>query len=70
MPGPDQTSQTPDFVTLRDAYPFGERAYWPYKAWLKQVKAWKAAHARGAKAPSATPQPHRAITDPTQESLL
>lgn len=24
---------------LYDAYPFGERAYWPYKAWLAEVKA-------------------------------
>ena len=24
---------------LRDAYPFGERAHWPYKAWLAEVKA-------------------------------
>lgn len=23
---------------LRDAYPFGERAYYPYKAWLSEVK--------------------------------
>ena len=23
---------------LRDAYPFGERKGWPYKAWLAQVK--------------------------------
>lgn len=26
-------------VALRDAYPFGERAYWPYKAWLAEVRA-------------------------------
>lgn len=24
---------------LREAYPFGERAHWPYKAWLAEVKA-------------------------------
>lgn len=23
-----------------DAYPFGKRAYWPYKAWLKARKAY------------------------------
>lgn len=23
---------------LRDAYPFGQREYWPYKAWLKAIK--------------------------------
>lgn len=22
---------------LRDAYPFGERKYWPYKIWLEEV---------------------------------
>jgi hypothetical protein len=27
---------------VRKAYPFGERAYWPYKAWLKAVKDWRA----------------------------
>lgn len=25
---------------IRDAYPFGERAYWPYKAWCKAVRAY------------------------------
>ncbi|MEQ9131130.1 MAG: hypothetical protein RJQ08_13515 [Salinisphaeraceae bacterium] len=24
---------------LRDAYPFGERKYWPYRAWLAEVRA-------------------------------
>lgn len=24
---------------LRDAYPFGERAHWPYKAWLAEIRA-------------------------------
>ncbi len=24
---------------LRDAYPFGAREYWPYKAWLIEIKA-------------------------------
>lgn len=24
------------------AYPFGERAMWPYKVWLARVKWWKA----------------------------
>lgn len=23
---------------IREAYPFGERAYYPYKAWLSEVK--------------------------------
>lgn len=33
------------------AYPFGERAYWPYKAWLKARKAYLAKH------DPATPKP-------------
>ena len=23
---------------LRDAYPFGERKYWPYKVWLDEIR--------------------------------
>jgi hypothetical protein len=23
---------------LREAYPFGERRYWPYKVWLNEIK--------------------------------
>lgn len=23
---------------LRDAYPFGERKYWPYKIWLDEIR--------------------------------
>lgn len=23
---------------LRDAYPFGQRKYWPYKVWLDEIK--------------------------------
>ncbi len=34
-----------------DAYPFGERAYTPYKVWLEQVKRWKVAHAAGRNQP-------------------
>lgn len=25
-------------IALRDAYPFGERKYWPYKVWLNEIK--------------------------------
>lgn len=25
---------------IRDAYPFGERAYWPYKAWCKAQREY------------------------------
>lgn len=24
---------------LREAYPFGEREHWPYKAWIAKIKA-------------------------------
>ena len=34
--------RVPTRAELRDAYPFGQRAYWPYKIWLEQVKWWKA----------------------------
>ncbi len=30
-------------VALREAYPFGERAYWPYKVWLREQRAALAA---------------------------
>lgn len=37
----------PDGATMKDrkaaidaAYPFGERAYWPYKAWLKARRTY------------------------------
>ena len=39
----------PDDATMKDrkaaidaAYPFGQRAYWPYKAWLKARRAYLA----------------------------
>lgn len=28
-------------------YPFGERAYWPYKAWLKAMKQYREQLAHG-----------------------
>lgn len=34
------------------AYPFGERAYWPYKAWLKARKAYLAKHDPAAPKPA------------------
>lgn len=32
-------------TAVREAYPFGERAHHPYKAWLSRVRAWKEARA-------------------------
>ena len=47
---------------IYDAYPFGERAYWPYKVWLQQVKWWRAGRPEKK---MAYIQPH-----PAQERLL
>lgn len=33
--------RSPTAKEIRDAYPFGERAYWPYKVWLRRVKWWR-----------------------------
>ncbi len=34
--------RTPTDREIRDAYPFGERAMWPYKVWLEEVRWFKA----------------------------
>jgi hypothetical protein len=31
---------------VREAYPFGERKYHPYKVWLATVREWKAERAK------------------------
>lgn len=31
-------------AALKDAYPFGERARWPYKAWCKAQREYLARH--------------------------
>lgn len=36
---------------IRNAYPFGERSYWPYKAWGVRARAWFAAWQSGLSAP-------------------
>lgn len=34
-------------AALKDKYPFGERRYWPYKVWLKEIsRALKGARPR------------------------
>lgn len=43
-------------AAVRDAYPFGQRAYWPYKAWLRRVKAWRHAWRMGLKQPAPAPR--------------
>lgn len=55
---------------LRVAYPFGERAMWPYKAWLARVKAWRAAKARGQSQPQPARRERARTNDPAQKSLL
>lgn len=64
---------TPDTAQIRAAYPFGPRKYWPYKAWLKQVRRWQAAHAAGLSSPNALNRPkpgqRMAIHDPAQLSI-
>ncbi len=37
----------PDRRQLIEAYPFGERRYWPYKVWCHRVRLWKHAHSLG-----------------------
>ena len=48
----------PTWVELRDAYPFGERKYWPYKVWLDAIYHWQ-----NPTAGTAAPAP--AVGDPT-----
>jgi hypothetical protein len=35
-----------DARAVREAYPWGDRAHHPYKAWLRAVKDWKRDRAR------------------------
>jgi len=44
-------------VALRAAYPFGERRYWPYRAWRRQVRialGLQKDRTRGARSPHAS----------------
>jgi hypothetical protein len=58
----------PTSQQIRDAYPYGERAMWPYKVWLKRVKAWRLAHAAG-KAEPAPPRHSRETGADDHETL-
>lgn len=40
-------------AAVRDAYPFGPREHWPYKAWLARAAAWTAAWKAGHSCPLA-----------------
>lgn len=55
-----------------DAYPFGSREYYPYKAWLRRVKAWKVAFAKGAFVPreGAAPKAKRPVAGDTETGTL
>lgn len=59
----------PSAQALRDAYPFGERKYWPYKIWCKRVRAWKAAVRAGRERPLDM-QPTYTSHDPMQLEAL
>lgn len=39
---PEDASLTARKKALRDGYPFGKRAYWPYKAWCKARREYLA----------------------------
>jgi hypothetical protein len=36
---------------LREAYPFGEREYWPYKVWLDEIRRQRGILKRKDRAP-------------------
>ena len=44
-------------AALRDAYPFGERAYWPYKVWCDEVRAQLGLKKRKPKVVDGAPLP-------------
>ena len=54
--------QEPTWVELRDAYPFGERKYWPYKVWLDAIYRWQN--------PTAPPQRRRPLAIPPEQVRL
>lgn len=37
---PDDTPLKERKRIIREAYPFGQRSYWPYKAWCKAQRAY------------------------------
>lgn len=39
---PDDATMKERKAAIDAAYPFGERAYWPYKAWLKARRTYLA----------------------------
>jgi len=41
---------------IREAYPFGERSYWPYKAWGARARIWLAAWKAGLSEPAPAPK--------------
>lgn len=51
-----QAGKTPPEIVeaINDAYPFGERKGWPYKAWLRERKAFFIRHGLPFKKPSGT----------------
>ena len=43
-------------VALREAYPFGDRRYWPYKVWLDEIKVQLGKRKYGARRPAPVPK--------------
>ena len=53
---PDETPLKERKKLIDAAYPFGERAYWPYKAWCKARRAYLERHGlKPLRAPQPTP---------------
>lgn len=46
---------------LREAYPFGERKYWPYKVWLDEIRRQRSSggRGRGTPTPGVVPRQHQ-----------
>ncbi len=59
--GPVQTLPKGDILELRrklrDAYPWGERKYWPYKVWCEEVRSALGFIVRKAPPPAAEAAP-------------
>ena len=50
---PDDADMKARKTAIDAAYPFGQRQYWPYKAWLKARKAYLSKYGPAGKIPPA-----------------
>lgn len=48
---PSDASEADVRAMVRDAYPFGPRRMWPYKAWCARVRVWMDAWRNGRAVP-------------------